>query len=290
MKNHLYPYFLIIIFLFTSCQKDFNPESDSSVRDVTFCVQTDNCFAHILVQDGTDYYLGAEQVLPDNVFMRITGYCYDQDEQLIRRFVSTEDCIQETTITFHKLDTCQTYSFLFLMEFVRKNELDGIVCYWNHLAEQTRSSFYLSCHEDVDDWLLNSVLFARWQGQPSVVKHNISVEPCTVNGYLRLVNISQLDQVYVQAAYSRSFYLWDLTTLTSKRYYTHPKTFSPFTNLKEMVIPVCYSSVNKSIGIKVKTRIVSTMDSIVSNISNAHHPFVCTIDCANKEIIDTRFY
>lgn len=273
----------------TACQDDFDELADSSQRRISFTIDTTHFFDSVLVAQGNTYVLGTPSTLDADHQLRITAYCYDQQEKLQQSQTTLSDNMQAASIAFRHLDKDTQYRFVFVADVVKSDPYVDYYESWYQLNTRQWSTFYLFSDSRNATPQLDVVQTATLTAKPANQTLPVTLQLLTINGYVVLDNANTADRLTGYASYVNAFMLktkaWQRRTSLAYEF----SYYSPLEHSITMPLSLCYA--DSIINLKVRRTSIAGTDSIVSNIANnGRRPFVATIDCESMTLKECKFY
>lgn len=275
-----YTLFLLLLSLL-SCQRDFDPILDSTICTAYFDLDAGDCFRNVISYKGA-FIAGIPDALLPNYYLRISGFCYDSDYNLISKKVCLYDSIGIIPFTMEYLDSMQVYNFCFVADFVRNDSLLNYFGAWYYSHENSFETLF--AHFTSADSLsqYNSLLYTTCSLRPNV-PISLTLQPITCGGYVQLLNFSKFNKVSFTLSKHKSFSLLD-PSQKNVYYWGTTEDFYPTPAMHSISIPITICAADARIGIKVNTCYVteSDGDSIKYYVNfTRRSPFLITMDCAN---------
>lgn len=265
-----------------ACEDDFDELNDTRERHITFKFNTETLFSEILQYDDNSFYLTDIKELPSDCKVRITAYCYNQQDSLVyknTRFALLDDydCIK-----IRHLDKDSIYKFMFIADVVRYNSDEDYYETWFQMNTRRFYNFYLYSDQRDKNCIYNIMGGCTVQLQPKNQVYVIDFSKYTYNGYCVLDNIKGLTLLEGYISYSVSF---------------NPNTFEHIVwgyigyeyeyvtpSVNSVIIPITLSYADNDFDVKLKTTKLNGVKERTINIANKNHsPFVISFDCNSFE-------
>lgn len=274
--------------LLISCKKDFNEIEDSDQRHIIFTFNTDSLFANLLCYDG-DYYIIPKVInLPSNYRIRITAYCFDQDDILFHSEQIFTDLHADQQLKIRHLNKNHTYRIAFIADIVKYNSSIDFYETWYQLGTSSWSTIYLYADDRNDNAIYDVVGLATSLVQPSNQKEEVYFLPVTYNGFYQFTNFNTIDRLEGSIQSSISFVI---STLEKKSNSSLPYQFDYRNPQENINIPVSLSYADSLVLLQLITTSLLSIDTTNITISNLQRrPFVATIDCQKRELHSCIFY
>ena len=280
---------MILLFasLFISCQDDFDEWNDTEQRRITFDVCTDGFFDNFLSMLDGGYSIGTTQALDCNLKVRISGYCYDMDGNMVQNLHVLKDEMGSTSITFLHLLKDHVYRFVFFADVVESDFAVDYYEFWFQLGIDNIDNFYLFCFQPSSAHQNNIVRHASLYAKPENNKVNVTLDPLTVNGYCVLSNLQDIERVSGFYGYNESFFI---NSMSGRKRGVHNYSYI-VGDEKQIVIPITAGAISDTISVKIKRVVLNLVDSAYVFIRNPDNkPFVSEIDCQTLKMKSCVYY
>ena len=287
----LYVFIYIVCFCcLTACQDDFDEMNDSPIRHVTFTLDVSHLFDSILVkQSGDQFVYGIPAVLDEDSRLRVTAFCYDQQDSLLQRQMTLVNELSTTSITFRHVNKDINYRFVFLADIVKYDPNVDYYETWYQMDTRSRNRFYLFSDSRNEHPQQDVMYSAQIMANPSNQNIDVMLSRLTYNGYCVFVNTDKVDRLTGYASYVNSFRLstksWLRRASLAYEYSYYRPTEASIT------FPLNLTYADSIIHVKAKNTTLAGTDSVIVNIPNKNRrPFVVTIDCETSQLKECKFY
>lgn len=279
-----------IILSLSSCQRDFDPQRDSTVCTAYFNIDVRHCFRYVVSHDGT-YSVGMPDSLSPGYYLRISGFCYDSNNRLVRQKECLYDSIGVIPFTIDYVDSLRGYNFCFVADFVRDDSQLNNFGSWYFSCENNYETLYANFSSSNTLPQYNTLLYAACSKTPN---HpiSLSLHPLTYGGYVRFLNISNYKKVSYSFSKHYSFSLLHPST-ENTFFWNDIENIYPSSAMSEISIPITRCEADSRLGVDVKTSFVNNFDGDSAKYHvffNRCSPFLITIDCANFNNLPTIQY
>ncbi|MBO4906584.1 MAG: hypothetical protein J5486_06065 [Bacteroidaceae bacterium] len=275
--------------ILTSCKEDFDELQDSDLRSITFTLDASHMFDNVLLQQQGSFAIGYRPVLDKNQRLRITAYCYDNNDSLLQRnTILINELSSDISHTFRHLDKDATYHFVYLADVVEYDpDLDYLET-WYQLTYHKWQDFHIASDNRHEMPQADVLYMSEATAQPSNQSIALTLSPLSYNGYYVLTNGNKFDRLSGYVGYTNSF---KMSTKSWQRRTSLAYEFSYYKPDKETIIQplnLCYA--DSVITMKLKATSLQGSDSVMVDIPNANRrPFVLSIDCETLTP-DCKFY
>ena len=287
MKNCFY--IIILLFSFTSCQKDFNELIDSNQRRITFTFDLSHLFDEILVEQSGEYSLGIIPQLDEKHLLRITSYCYDSSDSLLQCHTLLSSRFTLVNQSFRHLDKNLDYHFVFVADVVKSDPNVDFYETWYQMNTRSFQSFYFFSDSRSEQAKYDVMQVSTLKAKPNNQTINVSLEAMTYNGYCQLTNANKSDRITGFATYVNDF---KMSSRSWRRRASLAYEFShyhPEAPTITQPLNLCYA--DSIIFIKLHSTTLTGTDSLTVKIPNIERrPFVLTIDCEAMQMTECKFY
>ncbi|MBO4573926.1 MAG: hypothetical protein J5708_01190 [Bacteroidales bacterium] len=281
-------YVILLSLCLTACQKNFDELADTDHREVTFTFNTSGYLDSILMPTaGGSYAIGGPDTIDSDHAIRMVGYCYNQNNELVKKQTSFGDLQHNIELKFNHLDRNIEYHFLFLADVVTFNTETDYYELWFHLLTDKIEDFYMVSFDNDDNPAYNILLRSSIDVTPSNQTVEIEMEKITYNGYCILTNLDGISAIEYAALYYQSFTINEIHGLNRVLH----------NNKKELngesfiVYPLTISYADRSTTIRINKVIGGSQQTSTVRIENQNQrPFVATVDCNNIALTDIKYY
>lgn len=280
---------LILLLLgMVSCQKNFDEIVDTDHREVTFVFNTSDYLDYILMPaDDGSYSIASSMVIDSDHAIRVVGYCYDQNNNLVKKQISFGNLQHNIQLKFNHLDRNIQYHFLFLADVVKFNTETDYYELWFHLLTNNVEDFYIVSFDRDDNPAYNVLLRSSMDVTPSNQTVNVEMEKITYNGYCILTNLDGINTIEYAALYYQSFKINEIHGL-NRVLHNNKKELNGESFL---VYPLTISYADKSTTMKITNTIGGSQQTGTVRINNENcRPFVARINCATIELTEVTLY
>ena len=278
---------LIFTFVVVSCHENFDELNNTDQRRITFDVCTDGFFDNFLSMSNGEYSKGIAHTLDGNHKIRVSGYCYDMDGNVVQNTQELMNGVWTKSITFFHLQKDHQYRFEFFADVVENNMAVDFYESWFQLGIENIERFYLFCFQPNNLHLNNIVRHSTLYAKPENNTLVVSLEPITVNGYCVLSNLQNIERVNGYYGYNESFFI---NSMSGRKRSTHEYSYMVGDN-KNIVIPITTGTISDTVSVKIKRVMLNKVDSADIYIRNPENrPFVTDIDCQTLKIKSCVYY
>ena len=284
---------IISLFLCTlcliACQDDFDELIDTQQRHITFTFNTEELFANVLGNAGSDYILSFTKDLSTDYRLRISLYCYNSSDSLICGQTILSKSLTGQSVKVRHLQLHNTYSFVFVADIVKYDPYVSYYETWYQLSTEyfPFSYIYADGRDDNAEW--NSMAYAELTATPENQNVDVKLTSITYNGFRVFNHIDDIDRISGYVMYTSSFYL--KTKSWQKRnsiFYSFDER-NPQGSCVIKPVSLCYA--DSIITVKLRTYGLSGADSTIIDIPNYNRrPFVATFNCATLSLDNCKFY
>lgn len=274
---------------FVACQDDFDELNDTQQRHITFTFNTDELFANVLKDSGSDYIISFTKDIATDYRLRISLYCYDSSDSLIYKQTLLSTTLTGQSIKVRHLQLNNTYSFAFVADIVKYDPYVSYYETWYQSGTGYLPHSYIYADERDDNAEWNSMACAELTATPENQNVKVKLTSITYNGFCVFNQLDDIDRLSGYVMYTSFFYL--KTKSWQKRnsiYYSFDERNPQGTSLIKPV-SLCYA--DSIITVKLRTFGLSGADSTIIDIPNYNRrPFVATFNCATLSLDDCKFY
>ncbi len=272
-----------------ACERDFDELNDTNLRHIDFEFNTDELFSSILQYDGNSFEMMRVDKLPVDCRVRITAYCYNQQDSLLSKESLFAPFRDYKRIRFKHLDKNLGYKFLFVADVVRYNSDVDYYETWFQMKVRSLNEAYFYSDQRSDNYVHNILGQAIAQLTPANQTHMIEFTPLTYNGYCVFRNANTATLFSGHVSYSVSF----VSTTLERLYYGSVGYEFSYLNPTEqtIVMPITFCVADDAFDVYFKTKMLDIEQENKINIENHNHrPFVMTFDCSTLQQTESKFY
>jgi len=281
-------YVILMSLCLIACQKNFDELADTDHREVTFTFNTSGYLDSILMPTaGGSYAVGGPDTIDSDHAIRMVGYCYNQNNELVKKQTSFGDLQHNIELKFNHLDRNIEYHFLFLADVVTFNTETDYYELWFHLLTDKLDDFYIVSYDGYDEPAYNVLLSAVLDVTPLNQTVKITMNQKTYNGYCILTNLDDMSAIDYSALYYQTYKIIDMSGISRVLHNNH-KTLN---GESELVYPLTISYADKSTTLKIVNKFGETQQTGTVRINNENcRPFVARINCATIELTEVTLY
>ena len=267
----------LFLMLLLSCQDNFDEWNDTDQRRIVFDISTVNFYDDLLNVSGNTFIKGTPSSLEPSHRIRISCYCYDSDDNLVQQCYTLVQGFGTESIMLQHLQKNQNYRFVFIADVVKYDESVDFYELWFQLGVQDVNSMYLFCVQPDSIPANNVVRYKTLLAKPENNHLQIQMDPLTVNGYVVLSNLSNVEMVSGYYIYNESFFI---ETMKGKKRSAQAFSFLP-KGRDQLIVPITTAAISDIISFKLKRVALSREDSTYFQIENPQNSaFSVEIDCA----------
>lgn len=286
----LFILYIMCFYLLVACQNDFDEQKDSSMRHITFTLDASHIFDSILDNpSANNFTYGIPATLDDDKRLRITAYCYDQNDSLLQRQTITGTELSITSLTFRHLNKDIDYNFVFIADVVKYDPYVDYYETWYQMDTHNWKRFYLFS-DSRNERPQQDVMFTKQlKAKPFNQNIEVQLDQLTYNGYCVFTNTEKVDRLTGYAGYVNAFRLSTKSWIRRTSFFYEFSYYQPTET--SIILPLNLSYADSVIYVKAKSTTLSGTDSVIVNIPNTRRcPFVVTIDCETSKLEDYKFY
>lgn len=279
---------ILILFLFSACERNFDELNDTEQRSVTFSFNTDGFFDEVLVFEDGVCSLGDYSGMDEQHRIRVNGYCYDGKGELVGQETLFAKLGEKSELKFKHLYQDLEYQFIFLADVVQFRSVDDYYETWYQLKIRRKEQFYLASFELEVPAKYNVVKRKIMNAKPSNQTLEVDMEPVTYNGYVEFVNLnSNVQKVCAYTGTYQSLYVTSLQGIIFKgKYYENADPHQIAT-----IVPITATMADNEVLIDARLYRPSATDSTIQSISTTNHRrFFATFDCQTMNITSCCYY
>lgn len=284
MKNTILLLLLMTLILVCSCVEDFDEKTDSALTSISVVVDPSGWYDEVLEWSETSCEkLFIPLKIDDSHLLRVTGFCYNNNDSLLCAVESFTENLDVIKLTFNRLMITEYCHIVVFADLVRKTQT---ACSyeeeWTYLNRDNYNSMTVLSMRSASPTSYHSLYMGYIDVVPDNQSHNISMRKVSHNGYIRIKSHTTIREIHGNIKYPNKFHAKTMMNTTSQTFeFSTPQSFSG-----ELLFPVTVTNFGSEMSVSYSAEYkYNDVESRFFTVRNDFHQlFLLTIDCEKNAI------